>query len=268
MQNIIGQEKLVNKLKSYTFISMPKTLLFIGETGCGKHFISDKFSKYLGIELVEITAQTTTEELIEYYQSSLPRIYLINLSNFVEKQQHKFLKFIEEPASNMRVILTAESEVGILPTILNRCIKYIFEDYSIEQLKQLNWILTEENKLIYKICKTPGQLLNLASVDNLDQIQLTCEYLVKNIVGMPYLACINISYQINYKDEFKKFDFDLFFRMLIQTAYEEYILNRNEIAFELYKYLITRKQLLVVNKTLAKEAFMLTTLDELWRVAN
>ena len=81
MQNIIGQEKLVNKLKSYTFISMPKTLLFIGESGCGKHFISDKFSKYLGIDLVEITAQTTAEELIEYYQSSLPRIYLINLSN-------------------------------------------------------------------------------------------------------------------------------------------------------------------------------------------
>ena len=168
----------------------------------------------------------------------------------------------------MRVILTAESEVGILPTILNRCIKYIFEDYSIEQLKQLNWILTEENELIYKICKTPGQLLTLASVDNLDQIQLTCEYLVKNIVGMPYLACINLSYKINYKDEFKKFDFDLFFRILIQTAYEDYIINRNEIAFELYKYLINRKQLLVVNKTLAKEAFMLTTLDELWRVAN
>ena len=95
MQNIIGQEKLVNKLKSYTFISMPKTLLFIGESGCGKHFISDRFSKYLGIDLVEITAQTTAEELIEYYQSSLPRIYLINLSNFVEKQQHKFLKFID-----------------------------------------------------------------------------------------------------------------------------------------------------------------------------
>ena len=268
MQNIIGQEKLVNKLKSYNFISMPKTLLFIGESGCGKHFISDRFSKYLGIDLVEITTQTTAEELIEYYQSSLPRIYLINLSNFVEKQQHKFLKFIEEPSSNMRVILTAESEVGILPTILNRCIKYIFEDYSIEQLKQLNWILTEENELIYKICKTPGQLLTLASVDNLDQIQLACEYLIKSIVGMPYLACINLSYQINYKDEFKKFDFDLFFRMLIQTAYEEYILNRNEMAFELYKYLINRKQLLVVNKTLAKEAFMLTTLDELWRVAN
>ena len=193
MQNIIGQEKLVNKLKRlYFYFNAQKHYYLIGESGCGKHFISDKFSKYLGIDLVEITAQTTAEELIEYYQSSLPRIYLINLSNFVEKQQHKFLKFIEEP-SNMRVILTAESEVGILPTILNRCIKYIFEDYSIEQLKQLNWILTEENELIYKICKTPGQLLTLASVDNLDQIQLTCEYLVKNIVGMPYLACINLS---------------------------------------------------------------------------
>ena len=125
MQNIIGQEKLVNKLKSYTFISMPKTLLFIGESGCGKHFISNRLSKYLGVDLVEITTQTTAEELVEYYQSSLPRIYLINLSSFVEKQQHKFLKFIEEPSSNMRVVLTAESEVGILPTILNRCIKYI-----------------------------------------------------------------------------------------------------------------------------------------------
>ena len=40
MQNIIGQEKLVNKLKGYTFISMPKTLLFIGESGCGKSVTS------------------------------------------------------------------------------------------------------------------------------------------------------------------------------------------------------------------------------------
>ena len=47
MKDIIGQTKLVNKLSGYSFNSMPKTMLLIGESGAGKHFITKKFVDYL-----------------------------------------------------------------------------------------------------------------------------------------------------------------------------------------------------------------------------
>ena len=121
MKEIIGQTKLVNKLLGYSFNTMPKTLLLVGDQGAGKSFITKKFTEHLGVELVELNAQTTSDQLIEYLQSPIQAIYSLNLSEVAEKQQHKYLKFIEEPSSNMRIILRAESEVGILPTILNRC---------------------------------------------------------------------------------------------------------------------------------------------------
>ena len=44
MNTIIGQNKLVEKLKSYSFNKMPKTLLFIGDKGSGRHYISKCFA--------------------------------------------------------------------------------------------------------------------------------------------------------------------------------------------------------------------------------
>jgi DNA polymerase III delta prime subunit len=242
-------------------------LLFIGSKGAGKHFISNRFANYLKVELVEITGQTTSEQLIEYYQSSIPKLYLIDLSTIVEKQQHKYLKFIEEPSSNMRVILLAESEVGILPTVLNRCIKYNLEDYSIEQLKQFNWATQIENELAYAICSTPGQLLALSSVDNLTEMQIVCEELLDSLLALSYVSLLSYSNKINYKEEFKKFDFTLFLNMLIKTAYTKYLKTNNRLLFNIYIYLIKRNQQLI-NKTLAKEAFMLHTLDDLWRLVH
>ena len=130
MKEIIGQSKLVNKLLGYSFNTMPKTILLVGEQGAGKQFITKKFTEYLGVELIEINAQTTSDQLIEYLQSPIQAIYNLNLTETAERQQHKYLKFIEEPSTNMRVILRAESEVGILPTILNRCQCWEFARYT------------------------------------------------------------------------------------------------------------------------------------------
>ena len=181
MNTIIGQNKLVEKLKSYSFNKMPKTLLFIGDKGSGRHYISKCFAKYLMVDLVELTAQTTTEQLIELYQTTTQKICLLDLSTVTEKQQNKYLKFIEEPTVNIRIILIAESEVGILPTILNRCIKYTLEDYSISQLKQFSWAAQLDNPLIYELCNTPGQLLEASNIENLEAMQQACTNLILNL---------------------------------------------------------------------------------------
>ena len=267
MKEIIGQTKLVNKLLGYSFNSMPKTMLLIGESGAGKHFITKKFVEYLGVTLTEVTPQTTADQLVEYFQNPIQTVYTLNLSEIPEKQQHKYLKFIEEPSSNMRVILMAESEVGILPTILNRCVKFTFEDYTADQLKQLSWATQVDNPIIYDICKTPGQLLNLAQIDNLGALKDFCINILRMAPSCEYGPFMGFNCGINYKDNFKKFDPDIFLNLLIKTAYDLYIAEGQDTVFDIYCYLIGRKQQLI-NKTLSKESFMLNTLDGLWRLVH
>jgi DNA polymerase III delta prime subunit len=267
MKDIIGQTKLVNKLLGYSFNSMPKTILLIGERGAGKHFITKKFIERLGIDSQELTPQTTADQLVEYFQKPIPTAYILNLTEVPEKQQHKFLKFIEEPSSNMRLILMAESEVGILPTILNRCVKLTFEDYTIDQLKQLNWATQSDNPIIYEICQTPGQLLNLAQIDNLGALKDFCINILRSVAMREYGAFMGSTTSLNYKDNFNKFDPDIFLNLLIKTAYDLYLSEGREMLFNLYCYLIDRKKQLK-NKTLAKESFMLNTLDGMWRLVH
>ena len=267
MKEIIGQTKLVNKLVGYSFNSMPKTMLLIGESGAGKHFITKKFVEYLGVAFQEITSQTTSEQLTEYFQNPIQTVYILNMSEIPERQQHRYLKFIEEPSLNMRVVLLAESEVGILPTILNRCVKFTFEDYTVEQLKQLSWAAKDDNPIIYEVCKTPGQLLNLAKIDDLAALKDLCTNILRTVPLCEYGPFLGFSCRLNYKDNFNKFDPDIFLKLLIKTAYDMYLTEGREVLFKIYCYLIDRKQQLV-NKTLSKESFMLNTLDGLWRLVH
>ena len=57
MQNIVGQEKLVNKLNNYNINTLPHALLFIGPKGCGKHLIASYVAEKLALELVSIPSQ-------------------------------------------------------------------------------------------------------------------------------------------------------------------------------------------------------------------
>lgn len=271
MKDIIGQTKLVNKLLSYSFSSMPKTMLLVGEKGAGKHFITKKFVAHLDVSLQEITAQTAADQLVEYFQNPIQTVYSLNLSEIPERQQHKYLKFIEEPSATMRIILLAESEAGILPTILNRCVKFVFEDYTVDQLKQLSWATQVDNPIIYDICKTPGQLLNLAQIDNLGALKDFCINILNVVPMAEYGPFMGFNCGINYKDNFKKFDPDIFLNLLIKTAYEfyvsPYLTTNRDLYFEVYCYLIERKKQLI-NKTLSKESFILNTLDGLWRLTH
>ena len=135
MPDIIGQDRLRARIGSYTAETLPKTLLFIGPAGCGKKLFSLELANQVKLPLVDIDDKVTADQLIEYSQKPYKTIYRINLNNFNEKMQNQFLKFIEEPADSVYVMLLADSEIGILPTILNRCIKLPFAEYTKEELK-------------------------------------------------------------------------------------------------------------------------------------
>ena len=266
MNAVIGQEKLVKALEGYTLETAPKTILLLGQSGCGKSWIANAFAKQLDLEVVVVQPDSTAEKLIEYYQCPINKMYLIDLKDIVEKDQNKFLKFIEEPSKTMNIILMAESTVGILPTILNRCVKYVFEPYTPEQLKQFDWAVNCSEEIAYEICKTPGQLLEL-SADNLDQALGLCRAIVSSVDKANYANTLSIVTKINLKDDVKKIDFKLFFDLMTYAAFDDYKKNNNELSFKIYLYTI-RQQAKALNINVAKEAFLLNYLDNIWRLAR
>ena len=266
MNAVIGQEKLVKALEGYTLETAPKTILFLGQSGCGKSWIANAFAKQLDLEVVVVKPDSTAEKLIEYYQCPINKMYLIDLKDIVEKDQNKFLKFIEEPSKTMNIILMAESTVGILPTILNRCVKYVFEPYTPEQLKQFDWAVNCSEEIAYEICKTPGQLLEL-SADNLDQALGLCRAIVSSVDKANYANTLSIVTKINLKDDAKKIDFKLFFDLMTYAAFDDYKKNNNELSFKIYLYTI-RQQAKALNINVAKEAFLLNYLDNIWRLVR
>lgn len=256
---MIGQEKILNKLKSYTINTLPKNLLLLGPYGSGKHTIVREVAKYYSVDVIELSAANFDDEkLIEYQQDPLDKFYIIDLDTFLLPQQNKFLKFVEEPGLHVFIILLASSENSVLPTILNRSIKYRVEDYTSDQLKQIRNFKDEK---IYQICKTPLQLIK-ANEAQIAQLVSMCNNIINNISKVDISQVLRISNNINYAEDYNKFDFDLFFSALQYTSYQNFIETKNLNSYKIYTFTARYLQKLLY-KNISKESFLLGYLSEL-----
>lgn len=263
--NIIGQNKLLSKIDTYyTMNSLPKTLMFIGTAGCGKHLMAKYVAEAFKLDYKEINENVSAVDLDDYLYSTISALYVINLNEFTEKQQNQFLKFIEEPSKSVYVILTATSEAGVLPTILNRCIKYNFEPYTKEQVEQIT--NTTVNDLAFKIFQTPGKLLNLTEVCFNAIIDLA-EKVIKHIQRAEYAHALVISTKINYKDFYDKIDFNLFLDAVEYLALEDYKNTANEQSLTVFKITNQFKQF-ATQQNLIKEVLMINYLTTLWEAVR
>ena len=261
MTNIIGQGKLLTRIATYySTQQLPKTLMFIGPAGCGKHLMAKYVAETFKLDYKEINEDVSNTELEDYMHSTIDTLYVIDLNNFTEKQQNMWLKAIEEPSKSVYFILTAASEAGILNTILNRCIKYTFEPYTKEQIEQIT--NTSVNDLAFKIFQTPGKLLNLTEASFQSIIDLA-DKTVKHISKADYANALVITTKINYKDLYNKIDFDLFLDAVEYLALEDYKTSTNEQSFTVFKITNQFKQY-ATQQRLIKEFLMLNYLTTLW----
>ena len=166
---MVGQENLINKLKSYTIDTFPRTIMLAGEKGIGKHTLAMLIrNEIIKLPLIDITNTLESEYIDEIYRNPNPCIYMIDMSEMTEKSQNLLLKFAEEPLNNAFVILLVENKNLILNTILNRAVIFEFEPYSREELS--SFITTEmDSDLILKILRTPGKILN-TNINNIREI--------------------------------------------------------------------------------------------------
>ena len=70
MQTIVGQAKLLSIIDSYTIQTLPKTLMFIGHKGCGKHTFTKYIVEKFNFDFIEITKEVSSEELVRYGEFS------------------------------------------------------------------------------------------------------------------------------------------------------------------------------------------------------
>jgi replication-associated recombination protein RarA len=262
--NIIGQTKLVSLIDSYTLQTLPKTLMFIGPAGCGKHTITKYLADKFNFDLVEIDENVTASDLEGFLHKTINTLYLIDLNKFSEKQQHQFLKFTEEPSQSVYITLVVNSEVAVLNTILNRCIKYHFEPYTKAQLEQIT--NTTINELAFKIFQTPCKLLNLTENSFKDMLELA-EKVVHKINYATYANALVISTKINYKDLYNKIDFDLFFDVVEYLALEDFKNNNNNQSLTVFTVTNKFKQY-IAHPNLIKEILMINYLTTLWEAVH
>ena len=263
MTPMIGQHKLISELNVYTTETLPQAIMLLGPKGCGKHTLAANLAERLEIELLNVDPNIEPDELLEYQLWPNMRLYVLDFTDLLEKQQNKFLKFLEEYRENVRIVVLANSEVGILSTVLSRCVRFNFEPYTVEELSKLDWMSrVPVESLVYKICRTPGQL-KLADQKIVNNLYKFClELVTKN---MSYNQFMSQSTNINFAENYNKFDFENFFDMMSYVTLELYTKVNNIYYFNFY--MITQRYistLSIINKP-NREQYMFNYFSALWK---
>ena len=257
---MVGQESIKSRLFSQSLAELPNSMLFLGEKGCGKHTLSNEVATHFELPLLDITNNISFESIEQIYLNPLQAFYLINMDEVSERQQNALLKFIEEPLPNSHIILISSSKVSLLETIVNRCVVYDFIPYQKEELKQFIKEGNEED--ILSLCTTPGQILNM-NVQTLSGLHSLCDNMVANMGKANYPNALFIAKKINYKDEYDKFDFNVFLNCYKQHLLKAYLTTNSVLYFDLYNIVVKESELLRINN-INKEYFMEHLITKLW----
>lgn len=261
-----GQSKLKEILATISIGTFPKSVILLGEEGCGKHTFLKLISDKLELPSLDITDIVSFEYILEIYSRSIPSIYYIDISKFTEKKQNIILKFLEEPPKNAYIIILCNDKSLVLETILNRCIIYEFEAYSKEELEKF---IPEniDKELVYQLYRTPGQILS-ANAENINELKTLCENIADKLSIASYCNTLSISNKINYKDEYDKFDIKSFFNMMSYVLLESYKKNNSNLYIEFQKKTVEFKRRFYKDNRLDKEKLFENYLSEMWMLAR
>lgn len=264
---MIGQQKLLAMLDSYTIQNLPKALLLVGPSGCGKHTVAKYIAEKFGFDFVEIDNNVSADTLLDYTHKTINTLYLIDLNEFEEKRQNQFLKFIEEPSKTVYVVLISNSDVGILNTIKNRCLRLYFEKYTKEELQAITHESGLTYDIAYEVFQTPGKLCSLTNT-TFENLLALADKAVNKLHLATYGNTLLIATKLNFKNNFDKIDPEMFLETVEFLAFDA-IKNKKEIPFLFDTFEITNKYKQSINKkAIIKETLILNYLTELWETTH
>ena len=263
---MVGQTKLLQQLNKYTIDTFPRSVMLLGERGIGKHTMVEHIAaNILHLPVVDITENISKEFISQIYLNPNPLLYIIDLNKMTEKESNIILKLVEEPINTSFLILLADNKNSVLNTILNRCVVFELSQYKREEL-QLFTKGCKDEELILNIVRTPGKIINL-NLDNFSDLVNLCNTMVNKLTNASYLNTLSIANKLNYKDEYNKFDVDLFFDVLLYCEFKDYLDNKHDLSLKMYIFTSDYYKKLL-DKRLNKELFITTFLSKLWKVVR
>ena len=272
---ILGQDKLLNILNSFTLDSFPKTSMIIGPYGSGKHLISKYISDMLGLQMINITKTINIDLINEIYLSTIPKIYIIESFVLKESEQNMILKFLEEPLNNSFIIVLAENKESLLPTTVNRCIQFYIQPYTKEILSEF---VRETDLLptILDICKTPGEVKEMKG-DNVSKILDLTLKIIESMKKANYANMLTIIDKIKFRqsklkeknseESGDKFDLFILTRVLLRTLYSKILENTDRwylVAYNLTSQLSKNLNESLINTGLDQKYIFLQYLINMW----
>ena len=264
---MIGQNKFKENVSKYNIDNFPRSTLLVGEKGMGKHTAVDYISaNILHLNIIDISENIDDEYIDNIYSNPNPFIYIIDLSKITEKEQNTCLKLIEEPLKNSYIFILCENINLVLNTVVNRCYRIDLEPYSKDELN--NFISNDEEHRdeILELIKSPGKLLT-TSFKNILDMKNVCEKICTKLNVANYSNTLSIANKINFKDEYDKFDLEIFMDCLCKSLFSNYLLTNNINLYKMYE--LTRDQRkLLVDKRLNKELFFESFLSMMWKISR
>ena len=208
------QDNIINLIDSFTIDTFPRTVLFMGESGSGRHSIINYAASKLGFEITDITDSISLDTVNEIYMTTQLHGYTIDIDSISIKEQNVILKLLEEPPVTSFIFLLSSSMV--LSTVLNRCYVIKMNTYSKDELEE--FVEDKDNKhLILAVANTPGQVMEFQK-ENFSEMYLFANKIFKyiktanvsNILSIPN----KMYFTIKEKSE-DKFDIILFSKLLL-----------------------------------------------------
>lgn len=222
------QKHIEQYIKNKARDTFPRSLIILGEKGCGKAEAIDMTCNQLHLNKVDITEQISLDFIMSMYEKPEPYLYIIDGTKITIKEQNMLLKFIEEPLKNAFIIIKAEASNQLLQTVYNRCQKLIFNPFSKEELLQYS-----NDPFILEVAKTPGQIEDFKNSPITD-IKELCEKIITKIGSANISNVMTISDKLAFKQEKDKFDLDIFASILVYSI-RQVIKQNNDIKYiELY----------------------------------
>ena len=102
------------------------SIMIEGPAGCGKSYLALQFAKLIGVSdfhIVEPTVQAIRDTIDGCYQVGNRVVLCVeNLDKGVAAASYTILKFLEEPASNIYIVITCRNMNRVPDTIISRSV--------------------------------------------------------------------------------------------------------------------------------------------------
>lgn len=239
----IGQENLIQDLSK----TNARAILIQGPAHFGKKTLIRQLYKDLGLYVYEVSGSVSDfRQTLEFIKTQTnPIMYLIpDVDRLHPGIQNLLLKILEEPPMKARFCLTASNT--ILPTIKSRCVCYMMQPYTNEQIKGLlcdSELALVQNSagVIGEWVDSPGQLQLLVGWGNGDILLNLIEQMsnIKSELNQPLAVVMNKANNLGKYMKEQGVDFYTFF-LLAKGLYSEFesysILTQN--LYDLDRYIM------------------------------